>query len=106
MPKEHLMHYLLIYEVAQDYLERRAEYRAAHLTLAWQAAERGELVLAGAVGDPVESAMLLFQCDSPDVPNAFAREDPYVINGLVTGWRVRPWNTVVGREAANPVHIG
>ena len=37
------MHFLLIYDTAPDYLQRRAEFRSAHLALAWQAAERGEL---------------------------------------------------------------
>ena len=100
------MHYLLIYDVAHDYLRRRAEFRAAHLALAWDAAERGELILGGTVGEPVESGMLLFRSDSPDVPTAFAQADPYVLNGLVTQWRVRPWNTVVGREASNPLGVG
>ncbi|HKK02212.1 MAG TPA: YciI-like protein [Desulfuromonadales bacterium] len=99
------MHYLLMYEVSSDYLERRGEFRTAHLSLAWQAAERGELVLGGAAGDPPESSILLFRCNSPDVPAAFAQADPYVLNGLVTKWRVLPWNTVVGREAANPVRV-
>ena len=97
------MHYLLIYELAPDYLARRPEFRAEHLTLAWKHVERGEMLLAGAVGDPVESALLVFRCDSPDLPAAFARSDPYVKNGLVRHWKVQPWNTVVGNEAANPV---
>jgi uncharacterized protein YciI len=98
------VHYLLIYDTAPDYLVRRGDHRAAHLKLAWEAAERGELLLGGAVGDPVEGATLLFRCDSPELPSAFARADPYVLNGLVTRWRVTPWNTVVGRDAAAPVH--
>ena len=97
------MHYLLIYDTAPDYLARRGDFRSAHLELAWKAAERGELLLGGAVGDPVEGATLLFRCDSPELPSAFARADPYVLNGLVTRWRVAPWNTVVGQDAAAPV---
>jgi uncharacterized protein len=97
------MHYLLIYDLAPDYLARRPEFRAEHLTLAWRLAEGGEIVLAGAVGDPVESALLVFRCDTPDVPTEFARNDPYVKNGLVRQWRVKPWNTVVGKDATNPV---
>jgi uncharacterized protein YciI len=97
------VHYLLIYDTAPDYLARRGDFRAAHLTLGWEAAERGELLLGGAVGDPVEGAMLLFRCDSPELPSAFARADPYVLNGLVTRWRVEPWTTVVGQDAAAPV---
>ena len=90
------MHFLLIYELASDYLDRRAQYRAEHLALAWQAVERGQIVLAGATGDPVDGAMLLFEADSSAPAKAFAEADPYVRNGLVTGWRVTPWNTVVG----------
>jgi uncharacterized protein len=99
------MHYLLIYDTAPDYMARRGEFREAHLALAWQSVERGELVLGGAVGEPLESALLLFHCASPDVPAAFAKADPYVLNGVVTHWRVKPWNTVVGPEASNPVRL-
>ncbi len=95
-------HFLLSYELAPDYLERRPQFRDAHLALAWQAADSGALLLGGAVGDPVESALLLFtDVDSAD---AFARADPYVREGLVKSWRVTPWSTVVGPAAANPVH--
>ncbi len=97
------MHYVLIYHLAPDYLARRPQFRAEHLTLAWASVDRGEMVLGGAVGDPVESSLLLFRCDSPEVPTAFARADPYVRHGLVVQWKVRPWNTVVGIDAANPV---
>ena len=100
------MHYLLIYDLAPDYLARRGEFRAEHLSLAWQSAERGDLVLGGVVGEPVEQGMLVFRAESPEVPSAFARADPYVRNALVTRWQVKPWNTVVGREAANPVRPG
>lgn len=97
------MHYLLMYDVADDYLERRAEFRNAHLQLAWQAVERGELVLGGALADPVDGAVLLFQGDSPEVAEKFARADPYVANGLVKKWRVRPWTTVAGTQCTTPV---
>ena len=97
------MHYLLFYDVAPDYLKRRGEFRAEHLALAWKACERGELILGGALADPVDSAVLLFQGDSPDIAERFVAADPYVKNGLVTRWRVRPWTTVVGETATSPV---
>ena len=95
-------HYLLHYELAPDYLERRTAFRDAHLALAWQAAGTGALLLGGAVGDPVESALLLFT--DAESAAAFAGADPYVSEGLVRSWRVTPWATVVGPTAANPVH--
>ncbi len=97
------MHFLMFYELAPDYLERRGEFREAHLRHAWAAQARGELILGGALADPADNAVLLFQCDSASVPERFAEEDPYVQQGLVTGYRVRPWTTVVGELAATPV---
>ena len=98
------MHYLMFYDCAPDYLERRGEYRDEHLRLAWAAQQRGELVLGGALAEPVDQSILLFSCDSPDVPDRFAKADPYVRHGLVRAYRIRPWTTVVGSDAATPVH--
>src|SRR5437879_6385860 len=97
------MHYLLFYDVVPDYAERRTPFRAEHLLYAWAAAERGELLLGGALADPVDGAVLLFDCDSPAVVGAFVADDPYVTNGLVTRWRIRAWTTVVGEGATRPI---
>jgi uncharacterized protein len=94
------MHYLLTYELAPDYLERRGAFRAEHLKLAWEAEG---LVLGGALGDPTDRALLLFEGDSPEAAKRFANADPYVRNGLVRRWDVRPWTTVVGKYAASPI---
>ena len=98
------MHYLLFYEVTDDYLTRRTEFRNAHLELAWKAVERGELVLGGALADPVDGVVILFKGDSPEVAEDFARVDPYVLNGIVKRWHVRKWTTVAGETCSTPVH--
>lgn len=98
-----MKHYLLVYELAADYLERRQQYRAEHLEKAWASSARGELVLGGALTDPVDTALLLFKGESPEAAESFARTDPYVLNGLVRSWRVREWTTVAGTDAATPV---
>jgi uncharacterized protein len=97
------LHFLLLYDFVPDYLERRPLHRAQHLRLAWEAHDRGELILAGALGEHADSAVLLFQGDSDRPARAFAEGDPYVKAGLVTRWSVRPWATVVGAMASNPV---
>lgn len=97
------MHYLLFYEVSEDYISRRAEFREAHLAKAWQASDRGELVLGGALANPPDAAILLFKGNSGEVAERFAKADPYVINGLVRRWYVREWTTVAGTDAATPV---
>ena len=90
------MYYLLLYEVVDRFAERRTPYRDAHLTLARAAAGTGELVLAGALADPVDGAVLVFNTSDPSAAERFAADDPYVKAGLVTKWTVRKWTVVVG----------
>ena len=96
------MHYILFYDIVDDFVAKRAPFRAAHLELARRAHARGELVLAGALADPEDGAVLVFDGPSPESAEAFARADPFVTNGLVTKWRVRKWATVVGEGASPP----
>ena len=97
------MHYLLTYEYTADYLERRGTSRNAHIAKAWQAQERGELLLAGAAGDPPDSAVFVFDCDSAAPIEAFVQGDPYYVNGLVARHVIKPWTTVVGKDAKTPI---
>ncbi len=99
-----MAHFLLIYDLADDYLERRTAFRAEHIGLALAAVERGELLLGGALADPVDQAILLFAGERA-AAEAFANADPYVTNGLVRSWRVRAWTTVVGEAAASPIRL-
>jgi uncharacterized protein YciI len=98
-----MKHFLLFYEGAPDYLERRPQFRGAHLKHAWAAYERGELVVAGALADPVDGAVLMFVGEDKSTAEGFARADPYVLHGLVERWHVREWTTVIGDLAATPV---
>jgi hypothetical protein len=64
------MHYLLFYDVVADYAERRRAFWAAHLEGAGRAVERGELILGGALANPIDGAVLLFR-GSPPVPREY-----------------------------------
>ena len=99
------MHYLLFYDPAENYEEARKLFRAAHLQHAREAVARGELILGGALANPVDGAVLLFRGTSPAAAERFASSDPYVTNGLVKSWRIREWTTVVGDEAEVPVPL-
>ena len=90
------MYLALHYDLVDDYLERRPEFRDEHLALARAAHERGELALAGAFSDPTDQALLVWSTEDRAVVEAFAEADPYVRNGLVTSWRIRDWNVVIG----------
>ena len=88
-----MKYFALTYDVVPDFGTRRTEFRQVHLTHVRAANERGELRLAGALGDPPDGALLVFRTESADVPEAFAQQDPYVISGLVSRWQVRPWTS-------------
>ena len=90
------MYFALIYDLVDDYLERRAPLRPAHLKLAKDLESRGVLVLGGAFADPADRAIIVFHGDDQSIAEDFAKNDPYVKNGLVKKWSVRPWTLVVG----------
>lgn len=92
-------YYALFYQVVDKFVERRAPFRTEHLEHAKRATEQDGLVLAGALAEPADTALIVFRGDSPDAANKFAATDPYVRNGLVKHWEVRPWNVVIGEYA-------
>lgn len=88
-------YYVLIYNVIDDYVSRRVPYREEHLRLAREAQNRGELLLGGALAEPVDKALLIFRVNDPAIIEAFVHSDPYVENGLVLQWEIRPWTVVI-----------
>lgn len=96
-----MKYYVLFYDVVDDYASRRSAFRTEHLRLAQEASQRGELILAGALSDPTDRALLVFRAPDSSIVENFARQDPYVRNGLVTRWEVRSWAVVIGHEPAD-----
>ncbi len=90
------MYYILFYKTVDNYIEKRIPFRQQHLDYARESHRRGELVLAGALADPADSAVLVFKGESSIIAEEFAKNDPYVLNGLIVEWRVRPWTVVIG----------
>jgi uncharacterized protein len=95
-------YFVLLYETVDDYVERRAQFRAGHLDLAREAHARGELLMGGAFADPVDRALLVFRAPDRATVERFAQQDPYVTQGLVRRWEVRPWTVVIGNDPAEP----
>ena len=94
------MYYVLTYDLADDYLQRRKEDGDEHLHLLRAAVARGELIMGGALIEPVDQGLYLFQGESPAVAERFAQQDSYVRRGFVKQWKVRPWMTIVGAPPA------
>ena len=91
-----MAYFILFYETVSDYLEKRGTYRSEHLSLANDAYSKGEIVMAGALADPADGAVFIFKSETPKAAENFAKNDPYVINGLIKKWYIRPWTVVVG----------
>ena len=87
-------HFLLRYDLVDDHNERRAEFRDAHLALATEASQRGQIVLGGALADRPDRALLAWRVGDRTVIDDLVRADPFVINGLVRSWSVRPLECV------------
>ena len=99
-------YYALLYYVVDEFVARRSPYREEHLRLAREAHRRGELLLAGALSDPADRALLVFRASDSSLVEDFARHDPYVTNGLVTRWEVRPWAVVIGNQPSDATPKG
>jgi uncharacterized protein YciI len=94
-----MSYFVLRYDaVVDDYVNRRAPFRAEHLRLLHDAHQRGEVVMAGAVGESPDGAIIIFRTDTAGPAEQFVANDPYVKNGLVLTWRVQPWHVVVGPQ--------
>ena len=90
------MYYILFYTTVKNYIEKRVPYREVHLAYAEAAHKRGDLVLAGALAEPADSAVFIFKVEKISTVEKFAQNDPYVLNGLIKDWKVRPWSVVIG----------
>jgi len=91
-------YYALIYHLVDDYMDRRGQFREEHLKLAKESNERGEMILAGAFSDPPDKALLIFKAADKSSIENFIRKDPYVKNGLIAKWEIRPWTVVIGNK--------
>src|SRR5215204_835067 len=90
-------YFALLYDVVDDFTNKRTPFRPAHLKEVRDSQSRGELIMAGALGDPA-GALLVFRAPEKSTAENFAVNDPYVKEGLVKSWRVRPWTVVVGQD--------
>jgi uncharacterized protein len=84
--------HILLYEYVDDILERREPFRAEHLRAIRAGKEEGRILMAGPLGDPPHGGAIVFRDETQ--AEAFAQADPYVTNGLVTGWRIELWTLV------------
>ncbi|MDX6427977.1 MAG: uncharacterized protein QOE54_343 [Streptosporangiaceae bacterium] len=93
--KVHPLKYVLFYESADDVASKAPAHYADHSARAQEFHSRGVLLSIGVFADAQnEGAMAVFT--SREAAEEFAKEDPFVINGVVRDWRVCEWMEVLG----------
>lgn len=90
-------YYALFYQTTEDYLERRKPHRPAHFEYLTPYFDRDQLLLGGAFEDTSDGALLIFRVDDKSEIEKFAQNDPYVVNGVVTGWEIKKWNVAISK---------
>ncbi|CEG45663.1 YCII-related [Plasmopara halstedii] len=88
-------YYILRYEYVHDILNRRGPYRAEHLERAVTAKKDGNVVMGGALVDPPDAGVFIFNVSDKKIIEKFATSDPYVLNNLVTSYSIREWTVVI-----------
>lgn len=88
------MHHLLLYEYVADMADRRGPHRGPHLERIRAEQDAGRVIMAGALGDPPSGGAIVFRDTPVSDIEAFVSSDPYMQAGLITSWRVAPWNLV------------
>ena len=84
----------MFYEYCENQTEKRKPYRDDHIAHSDKAQNGGILIMAGPFQDNFDGAILIFKCKNKETVETHAKEDPYVKNGIVTKWKVRPWKLV------------
>lgn len=90
-----VMKYVLLYESTDDIAAKAPLHFPAHRAHAEDFHARGTLLMTGAFANPQEGAMAIFT--THDAAEDFARDDPFVLNGVVRAWHIRAWNEVLAR---------
>lgn len=88
--------HILQYDYVADVVEKRKPFRDAHLAFIGKYVQQGNVIMGGAYGNPPTGALILFRNLSADEVEQFAKQDPYVVNGIVTKHSVQPYMAVAG----------
>lgn len=88
------MKYVLFYENTPDFREKAMEIFPRHRARLDEFHGRGVLLMVGPFTDDEGGAMGIFT--SREEAEAFAKDDPFVLGGVVASWKVREWREVFG----------
>jgi uncharacterized protein len=90
--------FALVYRYIGD-AETVSAYRPEHRAYLRTLAERGELVVAGPLGEPGPAGgLLVFDVDSADRVHEIANNDPFQRHGVITDRTVQSWTLSIGAD--------
>ena len=87
--------YALKYAYVANMLDKRVPVRPAHLQFTKSFIDEKVLIAGGALLPEMEEGLLLFKGTRAQVED-FAKNDPYVTEGLITKYTIHEWAIAVG----------
>ena len=88
------MKYVMTYRAVEDFLPLAQHNYPAHSARVEEFTRRGDLLMVGTFDEPMNGeAMGVFT--TREAAEEFIAGDPFVLNGVVASWAVRPWNEVL-----------
>lgn len=87
------MKYVLFYESSEDVTTKAPLHFAAHHEHWQRFLADGTLLMLGPFANPRDGAMSVFT--TREAAQSFAEGDPFVLNGVVTSWRIVEWNEAI-----------
>jgi uncharacterized protein len=88
--------FVVTYRYVTDMENRRTPHREEHLRWLEELADQGLVLLAGALQDPVDSAVLVVRAADLYQARRLVIDDPYAKANLITEVVTRPIGLVVG----------
>jgi uncharacterized protein YciI len=89
--------YVLNYHAVDDFLPLARQYGAAHVSRLRQFHAAGTLLMVGTLREPMNGdALGLFT--TRKAAEDFVSGDPFVLNGVVARWTVRPWDDILSES--------
>jgi uncharacterized protein len=81
------------YETAAEGLIKAPANYPAHKSRIDEFAKRGELLMVGPWANPAEGALAVFK--TREAAEAFVKDDPFVLNGVVAKVTMKDWNEIL-----------
>jgi uncharacterized protein YciI len=90
--------HLMTYRAVEDFLPLARAHLAGHRARLLEFHDRGVLLMAGPLGEP-DNGDAISVFTTREAAEEFVAGDPFVVNGVVAEWSIRPWHEVLHPDA-------